>query len=859
MAAQWARAGCTRVAGPLASALGTPAAAPRSSTGNGLLCGEWRLDQVFGVRRLPCTMVWISDFIRTYVDQQARSGKHIHAARAAFGGVAIGPLTEHKDRQFRKGTQAWFAGGVCQNCPAERPGGCPASTARHGTPTRAAAPGLGGAVSNSFSDRFPVFEYEPPSKVRDTLQRQTTMCSNSAAGSQAKTSDFNVLFLPVWIVLHIFRPARPATVAPLRAPGRSGSAAVFGYGPGRRTFQATVAPCWVLCVALEGLEAGLQEEAAPGRDRTLPGEYTTSRWQPRPDATGERPSHMAMSDIEHAALSADHGSGLLDVNHMTITCAQIDFINRGAITKADVLLTESKLKLIPQPSGLAHDAMIQGSDIDETKKLMDVRVTHLIRNVTVYINNMPELQERECINIVTTRLVIFWPGNDTIPVFKVLYIDSTIYSDHEGIQMSDIVVRFYARELAREFIAIGSGLDVHDNYFDVTGRIPHCHEDEIVDAQKLTWQRMQLSVSLCRENAVKPMYTERTWHRVPVFENDRRCLLSREPHRSRKTGQNAYGWILGQDGRPLYAVQSARIAPPASGWRKFQGTPPAPEVQAFAGPAEAEAAAAAAACAAKGLKERGNALFGARDFEGAEACWTRAIDLGDRLQDEELCVALLANRAQVRLRRKKWREARSQNRRQTRPRLLGKLVPTPWRHPVTGRVSALLVAAVAPSVEGDAVRAALLALVSGAGSEVDAGHKAKRCGSCQRRRGYADAADFAERCLKAHPGHPDAESLLAGVRKMEAEEAPRRPQGKAPAQEAGTGRDQPAGASIEQPDLGPRSTTPEEKPPLHELPYHKMGLPKEQVEMMDKFFGDMRMQKETAARAKSAEEGAQPQ
>eukprot|EP00959_Pyramimonas_sp_CCMP1952_P185662 3881778-Pyramimonas_sp.AAC.1 len=128
----------------------------------------------------------------------------------------------------------------------------------------------------------------------------------------------------------------------------------------------------------------------------------------------------------------------------------------------------------------------------------------------VYINNMPELQERECINIVTTRLVIFWPGNDTIPVFKVLYIDSTIYSDHEGIQMSDIVVRFYARELAREFIAIGSGLDVHDNYFDVTGRIPHCHEDEIVDAQKLTWQRMQLSVSLCRENAVKPMYTERS-------------------------------------------------------------------------------------------------------------------------------------------------------------------------------------------------------------------------------------------------------------------------------------------------------------------------------------------------------------
>ena len=39
----------------------------------------------------------------------------------------------------------------------------------------------------------------------------------------------------------------------------------------------------------------------------------------------------------------------------------------------------------------------------------------------------------------------------------------------------------------------------------------------------------------------------RLWHEAMVFENDRLCMLSREPHTSQKTGQKSYGWILGQD------------------------------------------------------------------------------------------------------------------------------------------------------------------------------------------------------------------------------------------------------------------------------------------------------------------------
>ena len=68
----------------------------------------------------------------------------------------------------------------------------------------------------------------------------------------------------------------------------------------------------------------------------------------------------------------------------------------------------------------------------------------------------------------------------------------------------------------------------------------------------------------------------KSWHEAEVFENDRHCMLSREPHQSRKTGITSYGWILGQDRKPMYAVQSEELLPPKSGWKKFSGLGPIP-------------------------------------------------------------------------------------------------------------------------------------------------------------------------------------------------------------------------------------------------------------------------------------------
>ncbi|CAK0838271.1 unnamed protein product [Prorocentrum cordatum] len=76
-----------------------------------LVAARGRADRVMRVARF---FAWLDRHIPTTVlaesDRQARSGAHIHAARPALGGVAMGPLTEQKDRQFRKGAQRWFTG-----------------------------------------------------------------------------------------------------------------------------------------------------------------------------------------------------------------------------------------------------------------------------------------------------------------------------------------------------------------------------------------------------------------------------------------------------------------------------------------------------------------------------------------------------------------------------------------------------------------------------------------------------------------------------------------------------------------------------------------------------------------------------
>merc|ERR1719506_3319332 len=106
--------------------------------------------------------------------------------------------------------------------------------------------------------------------------------------------------------------------------------------------------------------------------------------------------------------------------------------------------------------------------------------------------------------------------------------------------------------------------------------------------------------------------TGKKWHDAEVFENDAKCLLSREPHKNNKTGESSYGWILGQDRKPLYAVQSAEITPPTSGWRKFTGTLPLPQ---FDGPCRY---ADACSTAADNFKETGKNFFTAHKYSEAE-------------------------------------------------------------------------------------------------------------------------------------------------------------------------------------------------------------------------------------------------
>uniref|UniRef100_A0A7S4PWH1 Glycosyltransferase family 92 protein n=2 Tax=Alexandrium monilatum TaxID=311494 RepID=A0A7S4PWH1_9DINO len=75
---------------------------------------------------------------------------------------------------------------------------------------------------------------------------------------------------------------------------------------------------------------------------------------------------------------------------------------------------------------------------------------------------------------------------------------------------------------------------------------------------------------------------ERRWLDHDVYENRYGdCIISREAHKSPKTGEVKHGFVLGKDGRPLYGAKTEKNSVPAKGWRVFQGHEPAPEIQIF--------------------------------------------------------------------------------------------------------------------------------------------------------------------------------------------------------------------------------------------------------------------------------------
>jgi tetratricopeptide (TPR) repeat protein len=308
--------------------------------------------------------------------------------------------------------------------------------------------------------------------------------------------------------------------------------------------------------------------------------------------------------------------------------------------------------------------------------------------------------------------------------------------------------------------------------------------------------------------------TGRKWHDASVYENDSKCLLSREPHKSQKTGETSYGWILGHDRKPLYAVQSAEMTPPTAGWKKFNGILPLP---ALSGPFSY---ADGATRAAESLKEIGNTLFKACKYSQAETLWTRALSLAETGQAKSLTAALYSNRAEARLRLAKWDAALSDSQEAL------KIKPT--------HDKALLRAAVAS----------------------------------RELKMYNEAYDFARKCLENNIKHTEARILLADLEYLIADVAAPDMAKAAFKKMDESVKKQEAGKKLGAKDTNMLSgvkafegygskreqlATKDERPPLSSLPYHHAGLPQDEVEKMDKFFQSQRDKKDAEKSAAKKE------
>lgn len=293
-----------------------------------------------------------------------------------------------------------------------------------------------------------------------------------------------------------------------------------------------------------------------------------------------------------------------------------------------------------------------------------------------------------------------------------------------------------------------------------------------------------------------------TWHDAPAYENDKKCFLSREPHNNSKTGKTTYGWIIGKDRKPLYAVESESKTPPTSGWRRFAGAAPAPSLM------EEQSVGEAALACAQSWKDHGNALFAAKRYEEAEEQWTRALSLGDCLKDEAMQVALLANRAEVRLRLRSWDAALRD-------------------------AQAALVKR--PSHDKALLRAAVAA------------RELKR---------YDEAREYVLRCLDACPTKPEARQLKEDIEDLQEAEhqaqcegARQKLAGALVRDEAGLDRLPKAfGAKDMNSKKGFRAfagygdtrSSAAPRPDVSDLPHHRLGLTDGQVAAMDHFFQDLR-------------------
>jgi len=299
----------------------------------------------------------------------------------------------------------------------------------------------------------------------------------------------------------------------------------------------------------------------------------------------------------------------------------------------------------------------------------------------------------------------------------------------------------------------------------------------------------------------------RTWHEAPVFENDRKCLLSREPHRNQKTGGTSFGWILGQDRKPLYAVESESLLPPAAGWRRFNGAQPTPQLKQAASIAEA------AEIAASAFKVEGNGLFAVTRYAEAEGKWSRALGLMEHVGDKAMEVALYSNRAEARLRQSLWDGALSDAQAALKRR---------------------------PDHDKAILRAAVAA---------------------RELKWYDLARDFAQQCVDLHPKLPEAKQMLFEILHILDEEASKLPDTGAAMRQNLTEALRPmshdSGPSTIKKQFGAKDVNSkkgfkafegysddrsaaaeakDDRPAISDMPYHKMGLEPSQINSMDKFF-----------------------
>mmetsp|Transcript_65542 Transcript_65542/g.211382 ORF Transcript_65542/g.211382 Transcript_65542/m.211382 type:complete len:768 (-) Transcript_65542:158-2461(-) len=107
-----------------------------------------------------------------------------------------------------------------------------------------------------------------------------------------------------------------------------------------------------------------------------------------------------------------------------------------------------------------------------------------------------------------------------------------------------------------------------------------------------------------------------------VYENSQGFVVSRERHRKLWSPCERLGWILGIGGKPLYAIKTASLAPPSTGWHAVDGwgREPTPLIVSAADVAEA------VVIDVRSRLPGADVALSQEDWDGALRVWKQALD-----------------------------------------------------------------------------------------------------------------------------------------------------------------------------------------------------------------------------------------